>query len=46
MLPFDLFLLCQKEIAKGLNIINGKITYKPVSDAFDLKYYPIDELYG
>jgi alanine dehydrogenase len=33
-------------IAKGLNIINGKITYKPVADAFDLKYYPIDELYG
>lgn len=32
-------------IAKGLNITDGKITYKPVADAFGLHYYPIDELY-
>ncbi|MBN2394975.1 MAG: alanine dehydrogenase [Candidatus Atribacteria bacterium] len=32
-------------IAKGLNIVDGKITYQPVADAFGYKYYPIDELY-
>ncbi len=32
-------------IAKGLNIVDEKITYKPVADAFGFDYYPIDELY-
>jgi len=32
-------------IARGLNILNGKITYKPVADAFGFTYYPVDELY-
>ena len=32
------------EIALGANIINGKITYKGVADAFNLKYTPIDNL--
>lgn len=32
-------------LAKGLNIANGKITYKPVAEAFGLKYYSISELY-
>ncbi len=32
-------------IAKGLNIIDGKITYKPVADTFGFTYYPINELY-
>lgn len=32
------------EIKLGANIINGKITYKGVADAFGLKHTPIDEL--
>lgn len=28
-------------LAKGLNVVNGKIVYKAVADAFDLKYEPI-----
>jgi alanine dehydrogenase len=32
------------EIRKGANVINGKVTYKGVSDAFDLPYTPIEEL--
>ena len=30
------------ELAKGLNIIDGKVTYKGVADAFDLKYEPFE----
>ncbi len=33
-----------KEIKLGANVINGKVTYKGVSDAFGLDYTPIDEL--
>ncbi len=29
------------EIAKGLNIVNGKITYRGVAEAFDLPYCPL-----
>lgn len=32
------------EIAKGVNILNGKVTYKSVADAFDLPYTPLKEL--
>ncbi|HHL72443.1 MAG TPA: alanine dehydrogenase [Bacteroidetes bacterium] len=32
------------ELAKGANIINGKITYKGVADAFGLDYQPLDTL--
>jgi alanine dehydrogenase len=32
------------EIKLGANIINGKVTYKAVADAFDLEYTSIDEL--
>jgi alanine dehydrogenase len=32
-----------KEIRLGANIINGKITYKAVADAFNLDYTPVDE---
>jgi len=28
----------------GANVINGKITYKGVADAFSLEYFPIDYL--
>jgi len=33
-----------KEIALGANVINGKVTYKGVAQAFDLNYTPIDDL--
>jgi alanine dehydrogenase len=32
------------EIKLGANVINGKITYKGVADAFGLELTPIDEL--
>ena len=32
-------------IAKGLNIIDGRVTYKPVAETFGYQYYPIEELY-
>jgi alanine dehydrogenase len=32
------------EIAKGINIIKGKVTYKAVADAFGLAYSPIESL--
>jgi alanine dehydrogenase len=32
------------EIKLGANIVNGKVTYKGVADAFNLKYTPIDNL--
>lgn len=31
-------------LALGLNIINGKIVYKAVSDAFNMKYTPLSEM--
>jgi alanine dehydrogenase len=35
-----------KALAKGLNAIDGKITYEPVAKAFKLKYYPVEEVIG
>ncbi|MBW2539369.1 MAG: alanine dehydrogenase, partial [Deltaproteobacteria bacterium] len=32
------------EIAKGINIIKGKVTYKGVAEAFDLKHTPLDSV--
>ena len=32
------------EIAKGVNIIDGKVTYKGVSDAFGLEYTPLSQV--
>jgi alanine dehydrogenase len=32
------------EIKLGANVINGKITYKAVADAFGLDYTPVDEV--
>ncbi len=32
------------EIAKGANIINGKVTYKGVAEAFGLEYTDINSL--
>jgi len=31
-------------LAKGLNVIDGKVTYRPVAKAFNLKYYPVEEV--
>jgi alanine dehydrogenase len=31
------------EIKLGANIINGKVTYQAVADAFGLEYTPVDE---
>lgn len=32
------------EIAKGLNVVEGKVTYKGVADAFNLKYEPFESV--
>jgi alanine dehydrogenase len=31
-------------LARGVNVYDGKITYKAVADAFDLEYTPLDSL--
>lgn len=38
---------CQdsKELELGLNIINGKVVYRAVAEAFDLEYTPVSEVY-
>ena len=33
-----------EEIALGLNIVDGKITYKAVAEAFGLEYTPVAEV--
>ena len=37
---------CQENesLSKGLNVVNGKVCYKAVSDAFDLPYVPVSDL--
>ncbi|GAH52703.1 unnamed protein product, partial [marine sediment metagenome] len=37
-------LMENKALAKGLNVIDGKITYEPVARAFNLKYYPLEDI--
>lgn len=34
------------ELAHGLNVVRGKVTYKAVSDAFDLPYHDIVSILG
>ena len=34
------------ELKIGLNVVNGKICYKAVSDAFNLDYTPVEDLLG
>jgi alanine dehydrogenase len=34
------------EIKRGANVVNGKVTYKAVAEAFGLEYTPIDALIG
>ena len=31
-------------LARGINIIDGKVTYKGVAEAFDLEYTPLDSV--
>lgn len=31
-------------LAKGANVVDGKVTYKAVADTFDLEYTPIEDL--
>ena len=31
-----------EELRKGLNIVNGKVVYKPVAEAWDLEYTPLE----
>lgn len=31
-------------LRKGLNVVNGKVVYEAVSEAFDLAYTPVDEV--
>ena len=33
-----------EEIKRGANVINGKVTYKAVAEAFGLGYTSVDEL--
>jgi alanine dehydrogenase len=33
-----------KEIKLGANIVNGKVSYNAVAEAFDLEYTPIEKL--
>ncbi len=37
---------CQADLAlrKGLNIVNGKVVYQAVSEAFNLNYVPVEEV--
>ncbi|PIW69995.1 MAG: alanine dehydrogenase [Ignavibacteriales bacterium CG12_big_fil_rev_8_21_14_0_65_30_8] len=35
-----------EEIKLGLNVIDGKVTYKAVADAFDMKYQSVEEVIG
>ena len=37
---------CRRDanLAKGLNVVDGKVVYKGVSDAFDLDYTPLNEI--
>ncbi len=34
------------ELAKGINIIDGKVTYKGVAEAFDLEYVALENVLG
>ncbi len=32
------------EIAKGINVIEGKVTYEPVADALNMHYFPLNSI--
>ena len=35
-----------KALAKGVNLVHGKVTYKAVAEVFNLDYTPLEELLG
>lgn len=35
-----------KELRLGLNVVDGKVCYKGVADAFDLDYTPVEDILG
>ncbi|QQY80138.1 alanine dehydrogenase [Keratinibaculum paraultunense] len=39
-------LIDDKPLRKGANVIDGKIVYKSVADAFDMPYTPVEEVLG
>jgi Alanine dehydrogenase len=34
------------ELKLGLNVVNGKVCYRGVADAFDLDYTPVEDVLG
>lgn len=43
---FERAILENTDLAKGLNVISGKITYKAVAEAHNLPYTPLEEVLG
>lgn len=39
-------LIDEEPLRKGANILEGRLVYKAVADAFDLPYTPVDEVLG
>ena len=39
-------LIDEEPLRKGANILEGKLVYKAVADAFDLEYTPVEEVLG
>ena len=35
----------RKDLLKGLNVVQGKVVYEGVADAFDLPYVPVEDLF-
>jgi alanine dehydrogenase len=38
--------LDNRALAMGVNVLDGKITYRPVAEAHDMEYTPLEELIG
>ena len=38
-------ILENREIKRGANIVNGKVTYAAVAAAFDLEHTPVEQLF-
>src|SRR5213080_2064095 len=35
---------CDPSLARGVNVLGGKVTYEAVADAHNLKYYPLEDV--
>ena len=35
----------RKDLLKGLNVVQGKVVYEGVAEAFDLPYVPVEDLF-